>query len=217
MEEVIVRQFTIPMALMDFVPVVLFIVTAVFLLRDLYHLMSKGAYALMAAGSIMISVAGSFKALWKLLYAAGICDFEVLNHLFFPMQSVGFTLLGLSLVALLLFRQTTGRPMTMAVAAAPAVYKGTMLFVGLIVLGTAGLCGGLCGLAARLKRRKAIILFVLAFILMLSMGYLSSRDSSSAAMNWIEQSVNAAGQLCLLLGVLDLHRHGILSLKQVRA
>ena len=39
-------NFTIPMALMDFVPVIFFGVTAVVLLRDLYSKMVKGAYAL---------------------------------------------------------------------------------------------------------------------------------------------------------------------------
>lgn len=217
MEEVVIRQFSVPMAIVDFIPVVLFIVSAVFLMRDLYHLMSKGAYALLCAGSIMIAFAGSMKALWKLLYAAGICDFEVFNQMFFPVQSVGFVLLGLSLAAMMLFRQTAKQPVNLAVAAAPAVYKGTMLFVGFIVAGTAGVCFSLAGLAAKLKRRLGVILFILAFVLMLSMGYLSSRDSSSAAMNWIEQGVNSVGQLCLLLGVLDLHRHGVRELKAVKA
>lgn len=217
MEAAVIRDFTIPMALMDFVPVVLFILSAVLMMRDLYHLMSKGAFALLAAGSIMVSIAGTFKALWKLLYAADVCDFEVMNLMFFPTQSVGFVLLGVSLLALLLFRQTSGSSVNLALAAAPAVFKGTMLFVGFIVLGTVGMCAGLSGVAAKLKRKSAIGLFVLALVLMLSMGYLSSRDSSSAAMNWVEQSVNALGQLCLLLGILDLHKHGVKELAAVRA
>lgn len=217
MEAAVIREFTIPMALVDFIPCILFIIAAVYMLRDFYHLMSKGAYALLAAGTIMISFAGTTKALWKLLYAAGICDFEVLNLMFFPMQSVGFLLLGISLVAILIFPQTAKQPATMALAAAPAVFKGTMMFVGVIVVGTVGMCVGLSAVAAKLKRKKSIVLFVAALILMLSMGYLSSRDSSSAAMNWIEQGVNAAGQLCLLLGVMDLHKNGIRELKTVRA
>ena len=216
MEEAVIREFTIPMAIVDFIPCILFVIAAVFMLRDLYHLMSKGAYALLAAGSIMIGFAGTTKALWKLLYAADICDFEVLNLMFFPMQSVGFLLLGISLVALLIFPQTSGKPVNLVLTAAPAVYSGTMMFVGVIVVGTVGMCIGLSGIAAKLKRKKAIWLFVGALVLMLSMGYLSSRDSSSAMMNWIEQCVNIGGQLCLLLGVLDLHKNGILKLNAVR-
>ena len=43
-------HFSIPMALMDYVPVVFFGVTAIMLLRDLYNKMGRGVYALFAAG-----------------------------------------------------------------------------------------------------------------------------------------------------------------------
>lgn len=42
-------NFTVPMALMDYLPVFFFGVSAVLLLRDLYNKMFKGAYALLAA------------------------------------------------------------------------------------------------------------------------------------------------------------------------
>ena len=58
-------NFTIPMALMDFVPVAFFAVTAVLLLGDLYNKMNKGVYALFAAGSVNVFMAGFCKALWK--------------------------------------------------------------------------------------------------------------------------------------------------------
>mgnify|MGYP003445044442 CR=1 FL=1 len=43
-------NFTVTMALMDYLPVFFFGVSAVLLLRDLYNKMFKGAYALLAAG-----------------------------------------------------------------------------------------------------------------------------------------------------------------------
>ena len=63
------------MALVDYVPVLLFAAAAMLLQRDLYDKMSKGAFALFAAGTINIFCAGLLKATWKLLYAAGVCDF----------------------------------------------------------------------------------------------------------------------------------------------
>ena len=65
------NAFTVPMALMDYVPVLLFGAAALLLLRDLYNKMVKGAYALFAAGMINIFCAGFLKATWKLLYAGG--------------------------------------------------------------------------------------------------------------------------------------------------
>ena len=98
------HDFSVAMGLMDFVPVAFFGVTAVILLQDLYNKMCKGAYALLAAGTINVFTAGFCKALWKLLYAAGICDFAALEHMFLPLNSLGLLLVGLSLIGMLCFK-----------------------------------------------------------------------------------------------------------------
>lgn len=61
---------TVPMALVDYVPVFLFGWTAVLLQRDFYGKMPKYAFACFAAGTINIFIAGFLKATWKLLYGA---------------------------------------------------------------------------------------------------------------------------------------------------
>ena len=126
---------TVPMAIVDYIPVALFIAAAVLLQRDLYNKMSKGAFALFAAGTLMIMTAGLFKATWKLLYAMNVCDFVALNEVFLPMQAVGFLLTGAALIALLTVRQSRGT--AYAVAAAPLPYTSGMIFIVLMVLGTA--------------------------------------------------------------------------------
>ena len=68
-------DMTIPMALFDYVPVFLFGWAACLLQRDFYGKMPKYAFACFAAGTIDAFIAGFLKATWKLLYAAGICDF----------------------------------------------------------------------------------------------------------------------------------------------
>lgn len=199
---------TVTMALVDFIPVVLFAVSGVMLMRDLYNKMSKGAFALVSAGVIMIVVAGCFKAAWKLLYAASICDFDPLNRCFFPMQSTGFILLGLGMVAALCFPQGRGRAYGLALV--PALYSGTMLFVGVMVLGTLAFCGSLTVIAARMKKKSAVVLFVLAFVLLMGMGYLSSRNvGMDAAKNWIAEGTNILAQLTLLGGLSVLHGAGL--------
>lgn len=84
------NEITVGMAIMDFIPVLLFFIAAVILQKDLYNKMVKGAFALFATGSIMILVSGLFKALWKILYALNICDYQQLDSSFFPMQGPGF-------------------------------------------------------------------------------------------------------------------------------
>ena len=87
-------HFTVPMALMDYVPVLFFAVTAVILLGDLHSKMSKGTYALFAAGCVNVFLAGFCKATWKLLYAANICNFVALEEMFMPVNSIGLALLA---------------------------------------------------------------------------------------------------------------------------
>ena len=86
------KDFSVSMALVDYIPVICFAIAGVILMRDLYNKMDKGAFALFSAGVIDIVCAGALKATYKLLYAAGACDFVSLNAMFFPVQSIGFCL-----------------------------------------------------------------------------------------------------------------------------
>ena len=76
-------DFSVEMALVDYIPVLLFAAAAMILVYDLYNKMSAAAFALFAAGVIDVTIAGALKATWKLLYAHGICDFAALNAMFF--------------------------------------------------------------------------------------------------------------------------------------
>lgn len=197
---------SVPMAIVDFIPVILFLMASMTLLHDLYHMMSKGAFALLAAGLLCVFTAGFYKALWKLLFALGICDFTALNAAFFPMQSTGFMLGGTGMMALLFFRQKKSAAYTIA---APALFRGTMLFVAFTVLGTAAIWGGMSSIASRMKKKNIMIVFVISFVCMLAMGYLSSKDFSSPTMNWIAEGVNIAGMGLFLYGVRSLHSNGL--------
>lgn len=201
---------TVTMALVDYVPVVLFLISASILMADLYFQFARWGFALFAGGAIMVFTAGFFKATWKLLYAANICDFQRLNQVFFPLQATGFLLIGFAAVTLLLVRQKSA--VTLA-AAAPAVYSGTMLFVAGMILGIGALCGSLAVVAGRMKKWAAVVLFLVGFVFMLGMGYLSSKDFEQAFMNWVAQAVNILGQGCLLLGVHILHKAGLKDFK----
>ncbi len=193
---------SVPMALVDYVPVVLFFLASLILMRDLYHMMSKGAFALMAGGFIMIFVAGLFKATWKLLYALEVCDYQALNNAFFPMQSTGFLLAAIGLIALLVWRQSEK-------AAAVVPFTSNMPLVGVLIIGTAGLATSLVVLSAKMKKVIPTVLFIVYFVLMLAMGYLSSRDFSEPAMNWIGEGVNVVGQLIFLAAVWLLDKAGL--------
>lgn len=197
-------NFTVPMALMDYVPVIFFGVTAVLLLRDLYNKMCKGMYALLAAGCINVFLAGFCKATWKLLYAANVCNFVALEEMFMPVNSLGLLFVGLSLVAMICWK---GKGALLSVA--PVPFTSSMPFIMMMVLGLGGMCAALSILAAKMKKRAVMVLFILSFVCAMAMGYMSSRDSTLAWVNWAEQSINTVSQLCLMLGTIALDKAGM--------
>ena len=202
-------DFTVSMALVDYIPVLFFALAAIILLRDLYSKMSKTAFAIFAAGVANVAIAGALKATWKLLYAAGVCDFQALNAMFFPTQSIGFMLAGVGILLMLCKKQNSG---SITAAVVPPVFSGTFVFVGLMVVGLGMMDAVLCILAAKLKKPWLIAIFAFSFVCSLCMGYLSSKDFAQASMNWIAEGVNVVGQGTLLVGAYLLHKNGLADL-----
>ena len=203
------KEFTVLMALVDMVPVIMFAIGSVMLQRDLYDKMSKGAFALFATGTINIVSAGLLKALYKLLYAANVCDFEVLSKMFFPTMSIGFLMAGLGLMGMLFHKQGANA----ALSVAPPLFTGTMIFVTFMVLGSGMIYVALSVIAVKLKKRPMIALFVLGWLSLLCMGYLSSKDFAQAYMNWVAEGVNFVAQGAFLTGVILLRKAGLSKLK----
>ena len=199
-------NFTIPMALMDFIPVLCFGYAAALLQRDLYDKMRKSHFALFAAGTINIFTAGLLKAVWKLLYASGICDFHALNTMFLPVQSIGFLLAGLGIVLML----TTKK---LPVLAVPPVFSGCFVFIMMMVLGLGSICTCLSILSVKMKKKGVMVLFILAFLASMGMGAMSGQDSTQAWVNWTEQGINCVGQGLMMWGVILLDKAGLKEFK----
>ena len=202
-------HFSIPMALVDFIPVIFFGIAAFLLQKDFYNKMRKDAFALFAAGTINIFAAGFLKALWKLLYAAHVCDFQALNEMFLPVQSIGFLLAGIG-IALMLCAKTRKHAV---LAVAPPIFSGTVVFILMMVLGLGSICTCLSIIAVKMKKKVAMMLFVIAFLCSMGMGAMSGQDATQAWVNWTEQAINCVGQGLMMCGVLILHRSGLKELK----
>ena len=165
--------------------------------------MRKSHFALFAAGTINIFSAGFLKALWKLLYAANICDFHALNTMFLPVQSIGFLLAGLGIVLMMTTRKKV------ILAAAPPLFSGSVIFILMMVLGLGSICTILSILAVKMKKKGAMVLFIAAFLCSMGMGALAGQDMTLPWVNWAEQGINTVGQGLLLWGVLILHEAGL--------
>ena len=194
-------DFTIEMALVDYIPVAFFAIAAVILMGDLKNKMSALNFLVFSLGVSGVAIAGACKATWKLIYAASNVDIAFLNKMFFPTQSVGFLLAGIGILAMLIAKKNR------------AYSVNTFVFIGMMVAGLGILDAGLCVLAAKLKKGGAVAILVLSFICSLCMGYLSSQDFAEAAMNWIAEGVNVVGQGALLTGAVLLHKSGLAELE----
>ena len=193
---------TVTMAIVDFIPVVLFFIAAVVLQNDLYVKLSKTKYTLLSAGSLMVFIGGTLKATWKILYALNICDYQALDISFFPFQGIGFLLVFLSLTGI------CSKKFNKLYSVVPA-FTSNMPFVILQVIGCAGTQFMLMGKSLQMKKKSAFVMYIIAFIFMLDMGYLSAKFDDSSSMHWLAQCTNIISQGAFLAGTSILHKAGL--------
>ena len=211
------QDFSIPMALIDLIPVILFFISGVILLNDLYNKLVKGNYAMLATGVCMIFLAGVLKAIHKILAGAGFIDFVVLNKCFFPMQGFGFILLGTSLLGMFYEKKESVQIKSsilliyLLLLTELKEYTGSIPFIIIQVLGASVFYFMLGYISIEMKTNTSLIFIIISFITMLLMGYLTSKFNNYelAKWNWIAEIVNIISQITLLLSVYILHKKGL--------
>lgn len=200
------KEFSVPMALFDFIPVVFFFAGASLIGKDLKRHMNTLTRFMYGAGIILVTAAGAIKAAYKLLYATGAGDHVWMSGQFFTNQALGFLMAGIGLTIIV-----TGMEKEKSTDSVSIVIP-VMALVGIMVIGLGAMDASLCSLANRSKKRSALVLFIVSFFLSLCMGYLSSKNFDSAFMNWAAEGINIAGQGLFLIGCLILHKTGVSNL-----
>ena len=194
------NEINIPMALLDFVPVIFCGFTAAFLIGGFRKRMTAVQSAFFSAGAIMLVTGGFMKALWKLLFALGICDMTALTEQFFPNQAAAFLFLSVSTIGMLAKNKNLSGSRVYSVAAVPVVAS----HLPFIIVMTWGLVAWYIGLvisAVKLKRRNAAVLIAIALVVMLTHSALGTKfDSAKGILHWIAESQNAVAQFLLMLG-----------------
>ncbi|MBR0138387.1 MAG: hypothetical protein IJM15_08240 [Erysipelotrichaceae bacterium] len=198
------KEFTVPMALVDYIPVVLFSLATVILIKNLVRKEKPIAEAMIVIGGFLIAAAGFLKATYKLLYALNVGDFVWMSDQMMVNQALGMLISGIGLT--LFTVKDSGRARAYLVIP-------TMAKIGCMIVGLCAMDASLSFMAAKLNRKKAMPLFIISFFCSLCMGYLSSRDFTKASMNWIAQGVNTMGQLLYYLGCRALDKGGLKNLK----
>ena len=217
------KEYSIPMALFDMLPVIFFMTGTATIAADMRQKMTLPSKILFVGGSWIVGAAGLLKALYKLVFSTGMGDPAWMSGQFFYNQAFGFLLAGIGLT-LAVTRLDKAQPGgagsggsgsggSKGGSGSGKLYSvvpiPVMALVGIMVAGLAALDASLCFLAARLKKRSALVLFIVSFFMCLGMGYLSSRSFEKASMNWIAEGVNAVGQLAFLAGCRILHGAGL--------
>ncbi len=200
-------------ALYDLVPIALFVLGSILLLRRLYNKMVKGNYALLAGGSVMVAAAGVMKALHKFLLGVAEIDYVILDKQFSPTQSIGFLLLFIGLVGMFTKYnknytkvRACALPLLLPLLAA-TVYESSLPFIIIMVVGATGTLVTLIYMGVRLKSKWAIVCFAVSMLAMFGMGYLSTQRYYEIA--WVSISVNVLCQGAFFLGVVLLDKKGL--------
>ncbi len=206
-------DFSIIMAIVDFLPVLFYFLAAWLVAKDLYKHVSPTTYGMLAGGAITCFVGGALKALWKLMFCLGI-NYPFFFTALFPMQAPGFCIYLAGLIIAL--RETKNKTkdsagLNMAVATTVTTSLPLIMFQ---TIGSIGSLVCLCIFAKRAKQTKAIICFVGSAVFLLAMGGLGAAlDTSLAWVNWVEQLSNTIGQVLFYVGALTLHKSGYLKVK----
>ncbi len=216
------RGLLIVQGIYDILPVALFMIGSVILLRSLYGKMVKGCYCLLAAGSIMVFSAGLLKAFHKIFMGMLRIDYVILDKQFTPTQSIGFLLLFLALIGMFTSKNKDHvNKEKLSVISLPlfilaldeSVKEGSKLktfsnpwpFLSLMIIGAAGFLILLILISIKMKLKIAPVLFGLSVLFMIGMGYLSTMRTFEGA--WMQISCNVLYQSTYMAGCLLLKKN----------
>lgn len=203
-------DYSILMAIVDFLPVIFYFLAAWLIANDLYPHVNKTTYGFLAAGSLMCFIGGAFKALWKLLFCFGI-NYPAFFTSFFPMQAPGFILYFVGIIMAMKQLKAVKTSDTVNMITATTVTSSAPL-LAFQSIGSVGSLICLSILGFRTKNAQAGAFFILSIIFLFGMVGLSATiDSSLSWANWVEQGVNTLGQVFFYLGARKMHKKGYMS------
>lgn len=193
------ETYTVAMALFDFLPNIAFLVGAFYLVKLALLLRGKPCARMLTAGTALVFLGGMLKAIWKLLYAANIADIQLFSQAQFVLLAPGF--FGILVSVILLAREQRRKGTLPLLAIAP--WKIPLL--AMMTLSSLGAQGILVYIGFRRKARVAAYAFIVAVLCMLGMSGMAS-GAQTVARQWIEQGINAVGQIAFAIGSYALYR-----------
>lgn len=213
------EDFTLGLALYDFVPVVLTGIAVYFIAR----IVGSGgvpAAQFAAFGAALVFMAGLTKATWKLIATLAGVDLVWLASLLFPLMAPGFALLAAGIWA----SRRRNTPETalfwlvpvvvIALAFAVAAYRMSagvergwfMPIMSLASLSNILLTVLLFMLAWQRGQRAIAVLFTVNLAMVFALIPIAQMDNHSIAMHWLEQTLTAIGAAAFAYAAFRLSR-----------
>jgi hypothetical protein len=213
------EDFTIGLALYDFVPVLLTGIAVYFIASIVGSRQVPGA-RLATIGAILVFAAGLSKATWKLIATLTGIDLVWLASLLFPLMAPGFALLA---AGVWMSRGTldprTGRiwlaPLALIILAfgwaayrvGLGVERGWFMpIMSLASLSNIALTVLLFMTAWQRGRRTIAVLFTVNLAMVFALIPIAQMESHSIAMHWLEQTLTAVGAAAFAYASFRLYR-----------
>ena len=222
-------QYSIPLALEDFVPVILSVIGLIYLARMISK-MDITYKTLAYAGVILVASGGFAKAIWKLIYAVSDAETNITildEYLFFGLSS-GFTLLAFALWygQRRMYKDDAPKQVWMIPVGIIAVVMGTVVLLAttahdperdrqvwfFVVLGVAVIFNFVTvGLAIRQAMRENLtmvaVIFGVNLLAIFVLQGLARIEDQTEALQWVEQGINTCAQAAFLFATWKLYTH----------
>ncbi len=213
------QGYTVPMALFDYLPVLLS-AFGLWQIRALVLSRNPRLSALMTLGICLAVGGGLCKATWKLIYAASGTDIAPLNAALFLGLAPGFVILCRGWFTMA-SNASGAMQLGQAVSIALALWSAALLlatgwpdtrywFIALLTLMTIAntvLVVALAMTAWRAQLRVASALFAVNLCMAFILSGLGRIEEQTAALQWIEESLNFVAQGGFAWAALQLRRH----------
>lgn len=206
------NEISIPMAILDLAPVILFLFTNLKLMDSLYNKMAKKVYALFSGGALILFAGAICKILWKFLYAFGVCDYPMLSECFFPIQPIGFIFMCIALTKMLKDSKKSGitaSTSTLNAVGGIPVITTKLPFLMLTFVSMTYFYVVLSIISVKVKHKKTIIMLVLSYLGMLGNCMIGSVSDGSPIYHWIAEFAHLFAQIFLLWGTTMLCNSGL--------
>lgn len=216
------EEFTVGLALYDFVPVALTGI-AVYFIAQLVHRTDVPVAGYASAGALLVVAAGLSKAIWKLNATVNGVDVVWLANALFPLMAPGFTLLAVGTWGV--WRRIRGKVVSSRLWVVPLILIAITYSVALYQAQVAGVERGwfppIMNLASLANIGLTVLLFriawhqqqrAIAFLLFVNLAMvfalipIAQMETQSIAIHWFEQTLTAIGAGTFAYAIFRIYR-----------